>query len=46
LKKVTVFVTGATETFSESSKKILSNITGKHEIKELQKTAKFGTAHL
>jgi hypothetical protein len=43
---VTVIVIGATKTISKSSRKFLSNITGKHEIEELQKTAILGTAHL
>ena len=34
----------ATGTVSKSFRKYLSNITGKHEIKELQKTAILGTA--
>jgi hypothetical protein len=36
---------GATGTFSKSFRKYLSNIPGKPEIKELQKTAILGTAH-
>ena len=35
----------ATGTISKSFRKYLSNIPGKHEIKELQKTAILGTAH-
>jgi hypothetical protein len=38
-------ITGATGTISKSFRKYLSDITGKHEIKELQKTAIFGKAH-
>jgi hypothetical protein len=38
-------ITGATGTISKSFRKYLSNIPGKHEIKELQKTAILGTAH-
>ena len=38
-------ITGATGTISKSFRKYLSNVPGKHEIKELQKTAIFGTAH-
>jgi hypothetical protein len=34
-----------TGTISKSSRKYPSNITGKHEIKELQKTAVMGTTH-
>jgi hypothetical protein len=39
-------IIGATGTISESFRKYLRNIPGKHEIKELQKTAIFGTAHV
>jgi len=39
-------ITGATGIFSKSLRKYLSNITGKHEIKEQQKTAILGTAHI
>ena len=38
--------TGATETISESFRKYLNNIWGKHEIKEVQKTAILFTAHM
>jgi hypothetical protein len=34
-----------TGTISKSLRLYLSNVPGKHEIKELQKTATFGTAH-
>jgi len=37
---------GATGTIPESFRKYVSNIPGKHEIKELQKTAILGTAHI
>ena len=37
---------GATGTVSKSFRKYLSNIPGKHEVKELQKTAILGTAHI
>ena len=37
---------GATGTISKSFRKYVSNITGKHEVKELQKTAILGTAHI
>ena len=43
--KVIPVITGATGTISKSFIKYLSNIPGKHEIKELQKTAILGTAH-
>jgi len=38
-------IIGATGTISESFRKYMSNIQGKHEVKELQKTAILGTAH-
>jgi hypothetical protein len=38
-------VTGATGTISKSLTKYLSNVTGIHEVKELQKTAMLGTGH-
>ena len=37
---------GATGTISKSFRKYVSNIPGKHEVKELQKTAILGTAHI
>jgi hypothetical protein len=43
--KVTPLKTGATGTISKSFRKYLSSIPGKHDIKELQKTAILGTAH-
>ena len=36
----------ATGTISKSFRKYMSNIPGKHEVKELQKTAILGTAHI
>ena len=39
-------IIGATGTTSKSFRKYLSNITGIHEIKELQKTAILGKAHI
>ena len=39
-------ITGATGTASKSFGKYLSNIPGQHEIKELQKTAILGSAHV
>ena len=39
-------IIGETVTISKSFKHNLSNIPGKHEIKELQKTDMLGTAHL
>jgi hypothetical protein len=45
--KVIPVIIGATGTISKTSRKYLSNITGKHEIKDLQKkTAILGTAHI
>jgi hypothetical protein len=43
--KVMPVIIGATETISKSLRQYLSNIPGKHEIKELQHTAILGTAH-
>jgi hypothetical protein len=43
--KVTPVIIGATGTISKSFRKYLSNIPGKHDIKELQKTAILGTTH-
>jgi hypothetical protein len=37
---------GATGTISKSLRQYLSNITGKHEIRELKKIAILGTAHI
>jgi hypothetical protein len=42
--KVTPIITGETGTISESFRKYLSNVPGKHEIKELRKTAIARTA--
>ena len=42
--KVVRVKTGGIGTISKSLRKYLSNIPGKHEIKELQKTAILGTA--
>ena len=39
-------IIGATGTFSKSFRKYVSNVPGKHEVKELQKTAILGTAHI
>jgi len=44
--KVISVIIVATETISKSFRKYLSNLAGKHEIKELQKTAIFGSAHI
>jgi len=44
--KMIPVIIGATGTISESFRKYVSNIPGKHEVKELQKTAILGTAHV
>jgi len=44
--KVIPIITGANGTVSKSFRKYVSNIPGKHEVKELQKTAILGTAHI
>ena len=44
--KVISVITGATGTISNSFRKYVSNIPGKHEVKELQKSAILGTAHI
>jgi len=44
--KVVPVIIGATGTISKSFRKYVSNIPGKHEVKELQKTALLGTAHI
>ena len=44
--KVIPIITGATGTISKSFRKCVSNIPGKHEVKEPQKTAILGTAHI
>ena len=44
--KVIPVIIGATGTISKSFRKYVSNIPGKHEVKELQKTATLGNAHL
>jgi hypothetical protein len=44
--KVILVIIGATETVSESFRKYVSNIPGNHEVKEIQKTAILGTAHI
>jgi len=43
--KVMSVIIRATGTISKSFRKYVSNIPGKHEVKELQKTAILGTAH-
>jgi len=44
--KVILVIIGAIGNISESLRQYLSNIPGKHEIKELQNTAILGTAHI
>ena len=44
--KVIPVIIGATGTISKPFRKCVSNIPGKHEVKELQKTAILGTAHI
>jgi len=44
--KVIPVIIGATGTISKSFRKYVSNIPGKCEVKELQKTAILGTAHI
>jgi len=39
-------IIGATGTISKSFRKYVSNIPGKHEVKEIQKIAILGTAHI
>jgi len=44
--KVMPVIIGAIGTISKSFRKYTINISGKHEVKELQKTAILGTAHI
>jgi len=44
--KVIPVIIEATGTISKSFRKYVSNIPGKHEVKELQKTTILGTAHI
>ena len=44
--KVIPVIIGATGTISKTFRKYVSNIPGKHEVKELQKTSILGTAHI
>jgi hypothetical protein len=44
--KVIPVIIGATGTISKSFRKYVSNIPGNHEVKELQKTAILGIAHI
>ena len=44
--RVIPVIIGATGTISRSFRKYVSDIPGKHDVKELQKTAILGTAHI
>jgi len=44
--RVIPVIIGATGTISKSFRKYLSKIPGNHYVKELQKTAILGTAHI
>jgi len=44
--KVIPVIICATGTISKAFRKYVSNIPGNHEVKELQKTAILGTAHI
>jgi len=44
--KVVPLIIRVTGTISKYFRKYVSNIPGKHEVKELQKTAILGTAHI
>jgi hypothetical protein len=44
--KMMPVIIGATGTISKSFRRYLSSIPGKHDIKELQKTAILSTAHI
>ena len=44
--KVIPVIIGVTGTISKSFRKYVSNIPGKHKLKELRKTAILGTAHI
>jgi len=44
--KLIPVIIGAIGAVSNSFRKYVSNIPGKHEVKELQKTAILGTAHI
>ena len=44
--RVIPVIIGATGTISKSFRKYISNILRNHEVKELQKTAIMGTAHI
>jgi len=44
--KVILLILGANGTISKSFRKYLSYVPGKHDIREVQKTAILGTAHV
>jgi len=44
--RVIPVITGPTGTISKSFRKYVSDIPGRHDVKELQETAILGTAHL
>ena len=44
--KLIPIIIGATGTISKTFRKYVSNVPGNHEVKELQKTAILGTAHI
>jgi hypothetical protein len=44
--RVLPVIIGATGTISKSFRKNMSNLPGNHEVRELQKTAILGTAHI
>jgi len=44
--RVLSVIIGATGTISKSFRKYVSDILGNHDVKELQKTAILGTAHI
>ena len=44
--KMIPVIIGATGTISKTFRKYVSSIPGNHEVKELQKTATLGTAHI
>jgi heme/copper-type cytochrome/quinol oxidase subunit 2 len=43
---IIIVIIGATGTISKSFRKYVSNVPGNHEVRELQKTAILGTAHI
>jgi hypothetical protein len=44
--RVIPVIIGATETISKSFRKYVSTVPGNHDVRELQKTAIFSTAHI